>query len=457
MTQIKPDFSVPIQVIADWLEAQRDYANVPGISAGVVVGRELIWSDGFGYADLKAKTEATAATLFSICSISKLFTAIAIMQLRDQGKLGLDDEISEYLPWLNIEQTYAKGGPITIRSVLTHSSGLPRESDYPYWTDPTFPFPTEEKLKQRLAEQKTLYPASTFYQYSNLGMSLLGQIVAELSDVPYEKYVADNILIPMGLADTRAYMPTTLHGGQLATGYGVESRTGSREELALFNAKALAPAMGYTSSVEDLAKFATWQLHVLEDVDDPILNGNTLREMHRVHWMDPVEDVTWGLGFRVDRLDKTIAVGHSGGCPGYLTQLALFPEKQWALVVMVNGLGIDTEQYLMGMYSILDAYDKEQIEETSSLDDLEAYRGRYYSFWSGESVVVPWRGKLAVFDLRSPSQKKPETLMQQIEGDIFKRIGDDGKLKEEIRFERNERGQVTRFWQHSQYTSRMDS
>ena len=157
MTATNADISEPLRVIADWLAAQRDYEHIPGISARVVVGKELIWSDGFGYADLSTKSATTAATLYSICSISKLFTAVAILQLRDQGKLGLDDEIAEHLPWLNIEQVHAKSGPITIRSALTHSSGLPRESDYPYWSDPTFPFPTEGNFRDKLSEQKTLF------------------------------------------------------------------------------------------------------------------------------------------------------------------------------------------------------------------------------------------------------------------------------------------------------------
>jgi len=189
---MKKKLSEPLLVIANWLEAQRDYANMPSISAAIVVGDKLIWSAAFGYSDLSQKTEATDSTIYSICSITKLFTSIAIMQLRDQGLLSLDDSISEHdqgllslddsisehLPWFDIEPAYPKSAPVTIRSILTHSSGLPRESDFPYWTDPEFPFPDQEQLRKKLTEQKTLYPADTYYQYSNLGMSLLGEIIA---------------------------------------------------------------------------------------------------------------------------------------------------------------------------------------------------------------------------------------------------------------------------------------
>jgi hypothetical protein len=148
-------------------------------------------------------------------------------------------------------------------------------------------------------------------------------------------------------------------------------------------------------------------------------------------------------------------VGHGGGCPGYLTQFMLVPEKKWVLMVMVNGLGVNVEQYLKGMYHILRAYEQEEDDEDSAQGALKAYGGRYYSFWDGESVIVPWKGKLASFSLRSASQGKPDMLMKQIEGDSFKRI-EDGALKEAIKFERNERGDVVRFWQHSQYINKIE-
>ena len=426
-----PDFSEPLRVIDAWLEAQRDYENIPGISAGMVVDQELIWSDGFGYSDLGLQVAASDSTIYSICSISKLFTSIAIMQLRDGGLLDLDDEIHEHLSWFNLEQAHPKSAPITIRSILTHSSGLPRESDYPYWSDPSFPFPNQEQLRKRLADQETLYPASTVFQYSNLGISLLGEIVAEKTGMSYEEYVYANILVPLGLNDTRPELPENLRKSQLATGYSVESRDGEREELAFFQARAIAAAAGYSSTVKDLAKFASWQFKVLDAVEDPVLNGNTLKEMHRVHWIDPDWELSWGLGFAVGKMDDVTYVGHSGGCPGYLTRLLLIPKKKWAFIVMVNGLGIRTSRYTESMFHILNSYIEEAAEEISPDVNLEDYAGRYDDFWSGESIVVPWKGKLAVFSLRSTTHKKPNRIMKHIEGDLFKRIREDEELGEE--------------------------
>jgi CubicO group peptidase (beta-lactamase class C family) len=154
----KPDFSEAIRMIDTWLDGQRDYDHLPGISVAIVTDQEILWSKGYGMADLEKGVPSSPTTIYSICSISKLFTSVAIMKLRDEGKLRLEDLVADHLPWFNLQQQFPDQGPVTIRSVLTHSSGLPRESDYPYWTGPDFPFPTEKQVKAKLGSQKTLYP-----------------------------------------------------------------------------------------------------------------------------------------------------------------------------------------------------------------------------------------------------------------------------------------------------------
>ena len=118
----KPDFSEAIRLIDTWLEAQRDYDNLPGISVAIVTDQEILWSKGYGMADIEKEIPSSPGTIYSICSISKLFTSVAIMQLRDNGKLRLDDLVADHLPWFNLQQQYPDTGPITIRSLLTHYS-----------------------------------------------------------------------------------------------------------------------------------------------------------------------------------------------------------------------------------------------------------------------------------------------------------------------------------------------
>ena len=451
-TQTRVDYSEALKLIDIWLEAQRDYEQLPGMSAAIIENQEVIFARGYGLADLEKKAKATPETIYSICSISKLFTAVAIMQLRDAGKLRLDDEISDHLPWFNIKQQYPDSGPITIRSILTHSSGLPRESDYPYWSKPDFHFPTREQLKEKLGQQKTLYPPSTYFQYSNLGIALLGEIVAQISGMSYDDYINEKILKPLGMKDTRPYLPKELWRGQLATGYSSLTRHGTREMLPFFQTEGIKPAAGFSSTVLDLAKFASWQFRLLEKGGEEVLKAPTLREMHRVHWLDPDWKTSWGLGFEVYQMDGKTVVGHGGSCPGYRSNLMIDPGRKQAFVVMINASGTQPDKYARGMREILKkAVSEKEGTATSSLN-LEDYAGYYDAQpWWGETVVLPWRGKLAMVSLPSDNPAQGLTLFKQIEKDIFRRIRDDETLGEEVIFERDKSGKVIRFIRHSNY------
>ncbi len=165
VAQVKTtNYKDALNLIDSWIDAHTDYGRLPSVSVAIVNNQEIIWSKAYGMADAEKKQAATTSTTYSICSISKLFTSIAIMQLFDAGKLRLDDNIETILPSYNLKQQYKESGVITIRSLLTHSSGLPRESDYPYWTGPDFSFPSQAQLNSKLGEQQTLYPSSSVFQ-----------------------------------------------------------------------------------------------------------------------------------------------------------------------------------------------------------------------------------------------------------------------------------------------------
>lgn len=455
-TETRPDHSEAIRLINVWLEAQRDYERLPGMSVAIVENQDVIFARAYGLSDLEKKVKTTPETIYSICSISKLFTSVAIMQLRDAGKLRLDDEVSNYLPWFNIEQQYPDNGPITIRSILTHSSGLPRESDYPYWSKPDFHFPSREQLREKLGQQKTLYPPSTYFQYSNLGISLLGEIISEVSGRPYDEYINEKILKSLGMKDTRPYLPRPLWRGQLATGYSSLTRNGTREMLPFFQTEGIKPAAGFSSTVLDLAKFAAWQFRLLEKGGEEILKAPTLREMHRVHWLDPDWKTSWGLGFSVYQMDGRTIVGHGGSCPGYRSTLMIDPAKKQAFVVMINASGTEPEKYARGMREILKKTASKKEGSTPAGVNFEDYAGLYDAQpWWGETAILPWQGKLALISLPADNPAQGLTLFKHIEGDTFRRIRDDGTPGEELVFERDKSGKVTRFIRHSNYYPRL--
>jgi len=448
----KQDYSDAFKVIEVWLDAQKDFDKLPGISAIIVDDQDVIWEGAFGYANSENKVKAKPSTLYSICSISKLFTSVAIMKLYDEGKLRLDDEIGDLLPWYNLKQAYPESGPITVRSIMTHSAGLPRESQYPYWTAPDFNFPCREEVKEKLGDHETLYPASTYFQYSNLGLSLLGEVVEEVSGLPFDDYIEKNILKPLKMKDTRTVLPEKKHGKELAVGYGMVNRQSERGKLNIFQAKGIKPAAGFSSNVRDLAKFASWQFRLRNSKKAEILKPSTLKNMHNVHWMDPDFDLTWGLGFYVFQHDGTKWAGHNGSCPGYKSTLELDLENKMAYSVMVNANGISPYAYAMGINDIIN---EAKGEETSDLD-LSEYRGNFNEQpWYAETYMGTWYGKLVCFDLPSKDPVGDMTFLEYVEEDTFRRIRDNGKLGETITFQRDEKGEIVSYKWFQNYSKKI--
>ena len=452
-TSEKDSLSDAFHLIDIWLEAQVQYDNLPGLSVGIVKDQELLWTKGYGYSNVEDQVAATPKTIYSICSISKLFTSIAIMNLYEEGKIRLDDPVSDHLPDFNIQQKYEESGPITIRSILTHSSGLPREADAAYWTGPDFPFPTSEEMKDRLGKQETLYSASTYWQYSNLGMSLLGEVIEKVSGVSYDQYIEDLILKPLQLNNTKTILPEDQWGKQMATGYSSLKRDGSRNVMQLFDARGIKAAAGFSSTVEDLAKFSSWQFRLLKNGKEEILKPATLKEMQRVHWVDPDFNTFWGLGFSVRQGDGEKVVGHGGSCPGYRTNLSLTPGEEISIIVMTNSMD-NPATYGNEIAKILKkAKGKKKAKDAPN---LSPYLGMYdYQPWSSEVQVIDWYGQLALITLPANSPSGSMTLLKHEEGDTFTWIRSDKTAGDKITFERDAAGKVTKMWRHNNAASKL--
>lgn len=451
------DYSEAIKLIEVWLDAQKDYEKLPGITAIVIDDQKVLWQGGFGLSYRRNGIEADPSTRFSICSISKLFTSVAIMKLYDEGKLRLDDRLSELLPWYNLDQQFEETSPITVRSLLTHSSGLPREAAYPYWTGPYFNFPSAKEVRTKLGEQETLYPASTYFQYSNLGLTLLGEIVKEISGMSYDEYIRKNILEPLEMTATTTDIPKEMHGMELAVGYGALNRAGERDAVPIFEANGIQAAAGFASTVEDLGKFASWQFQLLDTNTSIILKPSTLKFMQRVHWTEPDWKLTWGLGFSVRKggNGKTY-VGHGGSCPGYRSSFILDPELKRGFVVMINAGGTNPGKYSDGIEHILSKVKKAEAEEDEI--DLTDYIG-YYSAqpWASERYLGSWGGQLVSISLPTNNPGNSMTFFKHVKGDVFQRVRSNGEAGETLSFERDANGKIFRSESHGNYSRKMDS
>jgi CubicO group peptidase (beta-lactamase class C family) len=435
-------------LVEAWLDAQRQYDRVPGLSASVVRDGETVWSGGFGHADLAQNRPARADTIYGICSISKLFTGIAVMQLRDAGKLELDEPLGALLPWFELEQTWADSPPVTLRGALTHSAGLPRESDFPYWMGPDFAFPTREQMIARLAEQTTLYPAERYFQYSNLGLTLAGEVVAARSGQDYDAFVRANILEPLGMNDTDTGFPTDARAARIATGYGYPGRGVDLPVMPRYDTRAITPAAGFASTALDLAAFGAWQLRALAGETGAVLDGNTLREMQRVQWMDWDWSVARGLAFGVYRIGDRTLSGHAGDCPGFNTRLFVDPEGGTAVSVLANRNRVDVDGYAVTILDILDAAG--EAAEAEPEDDLGEFAGSYdLAPWDGEMLVFRWQGGLAFTSLPAMNPLEQRVTLRRVSGDRFITVRDNGADGVPVAFRRDGEGRVTHLEMHS--------
>jgi CubicO group peptidase (beta-lactamase class C family) len=324
-----PDVLGAQRLFSAWLEGQILYRHLPGIAVGVVADQELIWASGFGFADTGKKVAMTPQTKFRMASHSKLFTATAVMQLREQGKLRLDDPVSKYLPWFQVKAADNEDPPITIEELLTHSSGLPREAGS-HWT--TFEFPTTEQLRGLMAERHAPFSPEVRWKYSNLAFSIAGMVIESVSGQKFADYVQQNIYTPLGMTSSSVDQ----NASGLAIGYGRLMPDGTRAVNPFVDARGMAAATGISSTVEDMAKFVSAQFRKGRMGGRQILSTGSLREMHRVRVLENNWTQGNAIGFAVRRERDKIYVTHGGSYPGYQTNTLMQIDGKVGVIVLTN-------------------------------------------------------------------------------------------------------------------------
>lgn len=442
-----PEFIAQRLLLEKWIDAQMAFRNQPGLAIAVVYDQELIWSKGFGFADIEKKTPMTPRSIFRIASITKTFTSTAILQLRDRGKLHLDDPVAKHLPWFMYKNRFPDGPAVTIRQLLTHTSGLPTESAMPYWTD--YNFPTHDQLIALLHSQESIFEPETKWKYSNLGMAILGEVVAAASGQSYESYVVQNILQPLKLAST-SVVPQPDQLPRFTTSYGRRRSDGTRKIYPLMDAKAITPAANMSSTVEDLGRFAS--LHMLEGraVPGQILKGSTLREMHRVQWLQPGWRSGWGLGFSIRKLDDRVVYGHGGFVGGNKSQISISPKEKVAVIIAINaddGVPSFYADRAMNMLApVIARIMAPPAPEMKADTSWRKYAGTYTddSDWDTEILFV--NNKLMMYGYSYPPEDNPTGNVAELtpEGaNTFRLSGDDGS-GELVVFEMGPDGKVVR-------------
>lgn len=437
-----------------WANEQLAYNGVPGVVVGVVSGGKLAWAKGYGTTDLAGGVPLTPSTPFRLGSVSKVFTATAILQLRDAGKLRLDDPVVKHLPWFQVPTPFPDAPPITIEHLLTHTSGLSREGPFPAWT--THSFPTREELNAAISKFAVISPPGKTYRYSNLGVALLGEVVAAASGESWADYLKKHVTGPLGMTATTG-APTKTEVAALPRQHRRKQPDGSRGTLEWYDTGAFSPAAAVISTVEDLARFAA--LHLTADPAGPpaggaqILSGPTLAEMQRPHWVNARWTGARGLGWGISRRDGQTYVSHGGWIGGHRADLVLDPDRGLAAIALTNADDASPGLFAREALALVGpAVAPRGAPAPPPLPFDPAWKsfvGTYTDPWDWEIEVLVLGNALALYEHGYPPEDDPEDAVSRLVplgGNVF-RLPDG----ETLRFEVDAAGKVTRMYRRSDY------
>ncbi|MGW3203743.1 serine hydrolase domain-containing protein [Streptomyces sp. NPDC001135] len=291
----------------------------PSLVAAVVRGGRAVWHGARTSVDGHGPDENVQ---YRIGSITKTFTAVLVMRLRDEGLLDLGDLLEKHLPGTG-------AGEATIADLLAHTAGLAAESPAPWWE--RTPGTLRPELTNVLGEQPLLHPVGRRHHYSNPGYTVLGALVEEVRGAPWEEVLRSEILEPLGLHRTST-QPEAPHAG----GWAVHPWADAMLPEPLEDLGRMAPAGQLWSTTGDLARFAAF----LAAGDDQVLSAESVRQMRTpaapAETADVLDGATYGLGMQIQRRDGRLLVGHSGSLPGFLANLTICVEDDVAAVVLAN-------------------------------------------------------------------------------------------------------------------------
>jgi CubicO group peptidase (beta-lactamase class C family) len=365
----------------DRLLAERQADRLPSVAAAVTRDGEHVWARAVGSANYAENREATPETQYRIGSITKTFTAVAIMQQRAEGKLDLDDRLEQHIEGI-------ENGSPTIRRLLSHLSGLQREAGEMFVTGES---PTEDDLIASMHDVEFVLRPGQSHHYSNLAFALLGQVVARRSGQPYMSYVDERILQPLGLART-----TWLPQAPAAQGYLVDEYARTVWLEAETDMAGTAAAGQLWSTVGDLGRWAAF----LATGHDDVLADVLVEEMWFPQVMyDPADwALAWGLGLMLYNHGGRIYAGHGGAMAGHLAGICVDRVTKTGAAALTNsGTRGNMEQHALTLAAKTIELWPAEIEawhpEDELPDDVRPLLGRWWS--EGNEFVFWWqRGTL---------------------------------------------------------------
>ena len=327
-TAVRKDYADVVETLRPFIQQQMAEKELPALSIAIIDDQQIVWAQGFGMADPKSKTPASADTVYRIGSVSKLFTDIAVMQLVERGELNLDAPVTDYLPDFHPENPF--GTPITLRQLMSHRSGMLREPPVGNYFETSQP--TLAATVHSLNDTELVFGPNTHTKYSNAAIAVVGYLLEERSQEPFAQYLKSSVLDPMGMRHS-SFEPNPAIVANLAKAE-MWTYDGLKFEAPTFQL-GMAPAGSMYSTVNDLGHFVSVLLAQGKVENGALLKPATLEQMWSPQFPNSGGSV-FGLGFHVRSLDGHRLVGHGGAIYGFATTLDLLPEDKVGVVVVAT-------------------------------------------------------------------------------------------------------------------------
>lgn len=331
------------------ITAAIDEDRLVSVSMAVIVDRDIVFSQAFGYADLKQQRPATPGTIYPMGSITKVFTATMLARLLEQGVVNLEDPVQKYLPEYRPKSPFAGTLPTTLRQLAAHTSGLPRDAPVNFWCDfagfswlvtggetPMSWYVSCDSLLASLRDLELVHPPEVYAHYSNLNMQLLGLAVERACGRSFAAYVENEILAPLGMKDSGFSLDPEKRK-RLATGYVHTGPGVPPLEAPEYDLGCAVYSGGLFTTAEDLARFVCFQLQDDQAEKDRILETGTLRRMRTPQSIHRLGiHTTYGIGWGVVRIGGYDAIEHNGALLGYHAHVSAIPDLRLGIVALSN-------------------------------------------------------------------------------------------------------------------------
>lgn len=424
-----------LEYASSWLEFQHRYNPYVGTQVAVRVDGELLLNQAFGMADVENAVSLTVDHLFRIASHSKTFTAVAIMQLVEAGKLRLDDTIGEHVPEL---ATSGIAG-VSVRHLLSHTGGVIRDGINADWWELGKPFPNRKELLALAKKHGKVLDPDVEFKYSNIGFSLLGVIIENASGVSYRDYVTTNIVDKLGLKNTGPDIDMD-RIADYAVGYSSRVHGPNRVPIDHIDTFEESAATGFFSTAAELSDY--FQAHIPGDTR--LISDASKRKMQQKIG-EASESEWYGLGLVIQELGGRTYVGHSGGYPGHITMSKVDRDRKLSMSVLTNSNDGPAAILTTGILGLIDlALTEHAATEPSKAKDLKRFCGRFATLW-GITDISALGGRLYAL---VPSLDAPASLAVELEitgENTLKRVGGGkyGSRSEEMTYHFDERGRIT--------------